>query len=80
MDLITRRLVWRTNLLLRRAAWERRRRLTRELSAYRTAAERADLCAAIERCASPAREEIRGLLMRAAARADAERAPLHLRT
>ena len=80
MDLTTRQLVWRTNLLLRRAAWERRRRLVRELADYRTPAERDDLVAAIERCSSPGREEIRRLLHRAVVRAESERTPWHLRT
>jgi len=80
MDINTGHFVWRTNMLLRRAAWERRRRLARELADYRTPAERDDLFAAIERCSSPGREEIRRLLMRAALRDEAERTPLHLRT
>jgi hypothetical protein len=80
MDLDSRQLVWRSSLLFRRAAWERRRRLVRELSAYRTPAERDELFAAIERCSSPAREEIRRLVVRAAARGEAESSPFHLRT
>jgi hypothetical protein len=50
----------------------------RELADYRTSAERDDLLAAIERCPSPGREEIRRLLVRAAVRADSERSPFHL--
>jgi hypothetical protein len=78
MDITTRQLVWRTDLLLWRAARRRRRRLVRELAAYRTPAERADLLAAIERCPSPGREEVRRLLMRTAARTKAEQTPFHL--
>jgi hypothetical protein len=80
MDLNTRQLFWRTNLLLRRAEWERRRRLVREIADYRTSAERDDLLAAIERCPSPGREEVRRLLLRATVRAEAERSPFHLQT
>lgn len=80
MDLNTRQLVWRTSLLLRRAEWERRRRLVREIADYRTSAERADLFAAIERCPSPGRDEIRRMLVRATVRAEAERSPFHLQT
>jgi hypothetical protein len=79
MDLNSRQLVWRSGLLLRRAAWDRHRRLVREISAYRTPAEREELFAAIERCSSPAREEIRRLVARTATRAEAESSPFHLR-
>jgi hypothetical protein len=79
MDANAHRLAWSTSLLLRRAARDRRRRLVRELSDYRTADERDDLLAAVERCTSPGREEIRRLLTSAAARAEFERTPLHLR-
>jgi hypothetical protein len=79
MDLNTRPLVWRTSLLLRRAAWERRQRLVRELAEYHTTAERDDLFAAIDSCSSPGREEIRRLLVRAGVRAELDRTPYHLR-
>lgn len=79
MNASARWLVWGTSLRLRRAAWERHRRLVREIAEYRTDAERDDLFAAVERCPSPGREEIRRLLAYAAARADLERTPLHLR-
>jgi hypothetical protein len=80
MDLYTRQLVWRTSVLLRRAARERRRRLVREIADYRTSSERDDLFAAIERCPSPGREEIRRLLVRATLHAEAERSPFGART
>jgi hypothetical protein len=80
MDLNARHLVWRTSLMVRRAERERRRRLTRELADYRTSAERDEIFAAIERCPSAGREEIRRLLVRAALRAEEQRVPLHLRT
>lgn len=79
MDFNTRQLVWRANLLLRRAESERRRRLVRELADYRTPAERNDLFAAIDRCPSPGREEVRRLLGRAAFRAETESSPFHMR-
>jgi hypothetical protein len=78
MDLRGRPLVWRTGLLLRRAAWERRRQLVRELAEYRTPAERDDLLAAIERCPHNGREEVRRLLAQDAWRADLTRSPFHL--
>jgi hypothetical protein len=68
MDANTRLLVWSTGLLVRRAARERRRRLTREIAEYRTAAERDDLMAAVDRCPCPGREEVRRLLVQAGAR------------
>jgi hypothetical protein len=80
MDPNARLLVWSTALLVRRAAWERRRRLAREIAEYRTPAERDDLMAAVDRCPNPGREEIRRLLVRAAVRAEDERTPLHLRS
>lgn len=80
MDVNTRRLVWTIGLTLRRAAWQRHRRLVRELADYRTPAERDDLLASIERCPRAGREEIRRLLMGTAARADADRTSYHLRT
>jgi hypothetical protein len=80
MDIEPRLLVWRTDLLLRRAARQRRRRLVREIAEYRTQAERDDLLAAIERCPSAGREEIRALLDRAVAGVESERTPFHLRT
>jgi hypothetical protein len=80
MDLMSRQLVWRAGLLVRRAALERRRRLVREIADYRTPAEREELVAAIDRCPSAGREEIHRLLVRAIARAEDERTPLHLRT
>ena len=79
MDASARWLVWRTSLHLRRAAWQRRRRLLREIAEYRTPAEREDLLAAVERCPSPGREEIRRMVVRAGLRADLERTPYHLR-
>jgi hypothetical protein len=78
MDLGARWLVWHTALHLRRAAWQRRRQLVREIGEYRTAAEREDLLAAVERCPGPGREEIRRLLAGAAWRAAAEGTPYHL--
>jgi len=79
MDASARWLVWSTSLQLRRAAWERRRRLAREIGEYRTSAERDDLLAAVERCTSPGREEIRRLAAATAVRVEMERTPLHLR-
>ena len=79
MDASARWLVWGTSLQLRRAARQRRRRLAREVAEYRTTAERDDLLAAVERCPSPGREEIRRLLVSAAVRAEMERTPYHLR-
>ena len=64
MDLNTRQLVWRTNILLRRSARARRQTLAREIASYTTPSERADLAAAIARCPDPGREEIRRLLAR----------------
>jgi hypothetical protein len=78
MDASARWLVWNTTLRLRRAAWHRRRQLTRELADYRTTRERDDLLAAVERCPSPGREEIRRLLADAAIRAEMDRTPYHL--
>jgi hypothetical protein len=78
MDANTHRLVWSTRLLLRRAAWERRRRLVRELSDYRTPAERDDLLAAVDRCPHAGREEVRRLLTAGVARAELDRTPFHL--
>lgn len=75
MDASARWLVWSTSLRLRRAARERRRQLKRELAEYRTTAERDDLYAAVDRCPSPGREEIRRLLVRAALRAELDRTP-----
>ena len=75
MDVGARWLVWRTSLHLRRAAWQRRRRLVREISEYRTTAERADLMASIERCPSPGREEIRRILVASVVRTEMERKP-----
>jgi hypothetical protein len=79
MGLRARHLEWQAELVLRRAARRRRRQLARELAEYRTAAERDDLLAAVERCPSPGREEVRRLLVSAAVRADFERTPYHLR-
>jgi hypothetical protein len=78
MDVNSRQLVWRTHLLLRRAARDRRRSLIRELSAYRAEADRNDLMAAIERCPSPGSEEVRRLLLRTARRPDDELTSFHL--
>jgi hypothetical protein len=78
MDATARRLVWGTNLMLRRAARQRRRRLVREIAEYRTTAERDDLLAAVDRCPSPGREEIRRLVARAALREELGRTPYHL--
>jgi hypothetical protein len=80
MNLYTRQLVWRASLMLRRAGRERRRRLVREIADYRTTSERDDLFAAIERCPSAGREEIRHLLVRATLHAEAERSPFRART
>jgi hypothetical protein len=79
MGLGARHLQWQADLVVRRAARRGRRQLARELAEYRTAAERDDLLAAVDRCLSPGREEVRRLLVRAAARADIERMPFHLR-
>jgi hypothetical protein len=75
MDASARWLVWSTSLRLRRAARERRRQLKRELAEYRTTAERDDLYAAVERCTSPGREEIRRLLVGGALRTELGRTP-----
>jgi hypothetical protein len=79
MDASARRLVWGSSLLLRRAAWQRRRQLAREIAEYRTPTERDDLLAAVERCPSPGREEIRRLLAAGAVLDEMRRTPLHLR-
>jgi hypothetical protein len=79
MDPSARWLVWHTSVQLRRAARLRRRRLAREIAEYRTAAERDDLLAAVDRCPSPGREEIRRLVVGVALRAELSRAPYHLR-
>jgi hypothetical protein len=79
MDAGARWLVWSTSLQLRRAARERRRRLAREIGEYRTTAERDDLLAAVERCTSPGREEIRRLVVATAVCVEMERTPFHLR-
>ena len=79
MDASARRLVWGTSLMLRHAAWQRRRRLSREIAEYRTTAERDDLLAAVDRCPSPGREEIRRLIMGTALRAELDGTPYHLR-
>lgn len=78
MDASARRLVWGTSLMLRHAAWQRRRRLVREIAEYRTAAERDDLLAAVDRCPSPGREEIRRLVVGAGLRAEMDCSPYHL--
>jgi hypothetical protein len=78
MDASARWLVWSTSLQLRRAARQRRRRLTREIGEYRTSAERDDLLAAVDRCPSPGREEIRRLLVGSAVRVELKRTPYHL--
>jgi hypothetical protein len=79
MDLGARQLVWGADLTLRRAARRRRRALLQELAAYRTTAERDDLLAAVDRCPSAGREEIRMLLGQAALRAERDRSPYGLR-
>ena len=79
MDIGARHLVWGAALTLRRAARRRRRELTRELAGYRTTAERDDLLAAVDRCPSAGREEIRRLLHQTALRADLGRTPYGLR-
>ncbi len=79
MDLGARHLVWGADLTLRRAARRRRRDLVRELAGYRTPAERDDLLAAVDRCPSPGREEIRRLLHQAAWHAELSRTPAGLR-
>jgi hypothetical protein len=80
MGVGARHLEWQVDLLLRRAARRFRRELARELAEYRTAAERDDLLAAVRRCPSPGREDVRLLLERAAARAECERTPYHLKS
>ncbi len=62
MDVRARVLVWHAGLVLRRAARQRRRRLVRELSCYRTPAEVDDLYAAIERSPERQTQELRALL------------------
>ena len=79
MDLGARHLVWGADLTLRRAARRRRRQLVRELADYRNQAERDDLLAAVDRCPSAGREEIRRLLVDGALRAEHERPAYHLR-
>jgi hypothetical protein len=79
MDASARWLVWSTSLRLRRAARERRRRLMRELAEYSTPAQRDDLLAAVERCPSAGREEIRRLLVGAAVRAEMDLSAYRLR-
>lgn len=79
MGLDGRHLVWQADLLLRRAARRRRRALERELAEYRTTGDRADLLAAVDRCTSPAAEEVRRVLARVSARADGELTPYDLR-
>lgn len=66
MEIQTRQIVWRTSLMLRREAWQRHRRLLREIAEYRTPAERDDLLAAVDRCPMAAREEIRRMVRLAA--------------
>jgi hypothetical protein len=78
MDVRTRPVVWRTGLLLRRAARGRRRRLVRELAEYRTQPERDDLLAAVDRCPHSGREEVRRLLADETWRTDLTRSPFHL--
>jgi hypothetical protein len=77
MDARARLLVWRTGLLLRRAARDRRRCLARELASYVTQGERDDLMAAVDRCPHPGGEEVRRLLLRGAPPAAAEPAAYH---
>lgn len=77
MDTRARLLVWKTGLLLRRAARNRRRSLARELASYRTQAERDDLMAAVNRCPHPGREEVRRLLVRGTGHATTEPAAYH---
>jgi hypothetical protein len=79
MALTTRWLVWRTELLLRRASAQRRRRLVREIGQYHLPHEREELRLAIERCASPGREEVRRLLERTPVTSHSRDTPLHLR-
>jgi hypothetical protein len=79
MGLGARHLVWRADQTLRRAARRRRRRLARELAAYATPRDRADLLAAVDRCPSPAADEIRRLLERAPVRGERQATPFHLR-
>lgn len=62
MDVRAHVLVWRTGLLLRRAARVRHRRLVRELACYTTQAEMDDLCAALDRCPAGQTHELRVLL------------------
>ena len=66
MEIQTRQIVWCTSLMLRREAWQRHRRLLREIAEYRTPSERDDLLAAVDRCPMAAREEIRRMVMLAA--------------
>jgi hypothetical protein len=78
MDLGARHVVWKADLTLWVEARRRRRRLVRELDDYRSEAERDDLMAAVERCPSAARDEVRRLLVQGARRAEFERVPYHL--
>lgn len=73
MDVRSRVLLWRTGLLLRRANHRRRVTLRRELAAYATAAELADLEAIVERYPPGATREVRSFL--AAQRLQAARRP-----
>jgi hypothetical protein len=62
MDVRGRVLVWRTDLTLRRANHHRRAVLRRELAAYSTPAELADLDAMVDRYPPEQTREVRSLL------------------
>jgi hypothetical protein len=62
MDVRSRVLLWRTGALLRRANHRRRATLRRELAAYSTPAELADLEAIVERYPADQTRELRSLL------------------
>lgn len=62
MDLGSRVLVRSAEAQLRRAARERRRTLRREIAAYRSPADRAELEAILDRYPDGVTEEIRGIV------------------
>lgn len=70
MDVRSRVLVWRTGLLLRRANHRRRAALKRELAAYSTPAELAELEAIVARYPAEKTREVRSFLVAQRLRAD----------
>ncbi len=75
MTLAARMVVIRAHLIGRKAARERHAALARELAAYATPSERADLEAALERYPPGATREIRAILARQAMAAHDNRWP-----